>query len=521
MNGIYETKEAPATALIYCRVSSKKQTVDGTGLQSQEHRCIAHAAQRRYAVEKVFLESVSGGLDIANRPAMRDLLRYLDKQKKTGTRYVVIFDDHKRFARQTEVHLQLRRELELRGARVEYLNFMIEDSPEGKFIDTMLAAQAQLEREQIGRQTKQKTLARLERGYWTFRAPVGYKYVPSKQGGKELVINEPLASIVKEALEGFASGRFATQSEVKRFLEGKPEYPKDMPNGELRNQTIARLLEQLLYAGYLESPDWGVLRRKANHDALISLETFERVQERRKNNNYLPLRKDVGRDFVLRGAVCCHGCSKPLRSCWTKGNTKIYPYYLCQTKGCPDYGKSIARDKVEGAFETLLQEAEPPRSVVAVIRAMFKLAWDRQAEIAKATLQSLKQEVVKVEREIARLIERVMDASNPTVIRAYEQRIGELEKQKLIWQEKASKPTAPRHSFEEMLELTLLFFANPYKLWQMGGFEMKRTVLKLAFPGEITYDRNPAARTPMKAAAHRAFSAISNLQNQFGADERT
>jgi site-specific DNA recombinase len=64
-NTAYDIKHAPVTALIYCRVSSKKQTVDGTGLQSQEHRCIAHAAQRRYAVEKVFLESVSGGLDIA------------------------------------------------------------------------------------------------------------------------------------------------------------------------------------------------------------------------------------------------------------------------------------------------------------------------------------------------------------------------------------------------------------------------------------------------------------------------
>ena len=207
------------TALIYCRVSSRKQTVDGTGLQSQEHRCLAHAAHRQYPVEKVFLESVSGGLEIDNRPALRDLLRYLDKQKKSGTRYVVIFDDHKRFARHTQVHLQLHHELETRGAKVEYLNFSLDNSPEGKFIDTMLAAQSQLEREQISRQTREKTCARLERGYWTFRAPVGYKYMPSKQGGKELIKNEPLASIVKEALEGFASGRFATQAEVKRFLE--------------------------------------------------------------------------------------------------------------------------------------------------------------------------------------------------------------------------------------------------------------------------------------------------------------
>ncbi len=509
------------TALIYCRVSSKKQTVDGTGLQSQEHRCIAHAAQRHYPVEKVFLESVSGGLEINDRPALRDLLRYLDKQKKSGTRYTVIFDDHKRFARDTQVHLQLHDELEKRGAKVEYLNFTLDNSPEGKFIDTMLAAQSQLEREQIGRQTREKSCARLERGFWTFRAPVGYKYIPSKQGGKELAKDEPLASIMKEALEGFASGRFASQAEVKRFLEAQSEFPKDLPNGEIRNQTIARLMGQLLYAGYLEAKDWGIARRKANHEALISLETFEKIQRLHEGNAYLPMRKNIGQDFVLRGAVCCHGCRIPLRSCWTKGKAKLYPYYLCQTKACTEYGKSIARDKVEGAFEALLQTTEPPRSVVAVTKAMFRQAWEMQAAGAKAAVESFWQEAVKAEKEIKQLIERIMEASSPRVIQAYEQRIDELEKQKLVLQEKGTKPAAPIHSFEQMLELTLLFLTNPYKLWQMGRFEMKRTVLKLAFPEPITYDRNQAARTPLNAAPHRAFGGFLTSTLQNGAQKRT
>lgn len=152
------------TALIYCRVSDKKQ-LKGSGLASQEHRCLAHAKQRLYTVEETFLESVSGGLTITERPALQEMLRYLDRQKNSGKNYVVVFDDHKRFSRQTEQHLRLKRELSSRNARVEYLNFTVEDTPEGNFIDTMLAAQAQLEREQIGRQTRQKTTARLEKGF--------------------------------------------------------------------------------------------------------------------------------------------------------------------------------------------------------------------------------------------------------------------------------------------------------------------------------------------------------------------
>lgn len=94
----------------------------------------------------------------------------------------------------------------------------------------------------------------MEKGFWTFRAPIGYKYVPSKAGGKELVVDEPVASEVKEALEGFANGGFAKQAELKRFLESQPHFPKGLPNGELRTQTVVRLMEKVLYAGYLEAP---------------------------------------------------------------------------------------------------------------------------------------------------------------------------------------------------------------------------------------------------------------------------
>ncbi len=474
------------TALICCRVSDKKQTTEGSGLQSQEHRCLEHAMRRGYSVERVFVETVSGGVDIKDRPALRDLLHYLHQHKDSGKRYVVVFDDHKRFARETAVHLAIKKKLEQCNARTEYLNFSVDDTPEGTFIDTMLAAQSQLEREQNGRQTRQKTKARLEKGFWTFRAPVGYKYVKSKAGGKELVKHEPLASILTDALEGFASGRFASQAEVKRFLESQPEFPKDLASGEIRNQTMARILSQILYAGYLEAPRQNVSRRKAQHDALISLETFEKIQQRRKDTGYLPARKDISKDFVLRGAVACASCNVPLRSSWTKGNTKYYAYYLCQTKGCTEYGKSIPRDKIEGEFEMLLGTMQPPRGAHGLIKAMFKQAWDAHYSIAQRAAESFKHEVKTAEQDIKQLISRIMQATSPRVIAAYEERIEALEHKKLIAQEKSLKTAPAMRRFDDVLELTMLLLSNPQKLWAKGSFEAKRTLLKLAFSGIVT-----------------------------------
>ncbi|MCZ4269072.1 recombinase family protein [Rhodobacteraceae bacterium G21628-S1] len=55
-------------ALIYCRVSSSKQRLEGSGLESQEQRCRAYADEKGYDVEAVFPDDVSGGGDFMRRP---------------------------------------------------------------------------------------------------------------------------------------------------------------------------------------------------------------------------------------------------------------------------------------------------------------------------------------------------------------------------------------------------------------------------------------------------------------------
>lgn len=93
---------------------------------------------------------------------MRAMIAYLDAQ--VGKHHVVTFNDLKRFARDPRFHIKVRREFADRGARVECLNFKFEDSPEWRFIETIMAAQGQLEREQNGLQVVQKMKIRMEKG---------------------------------------------------------------------------------------------------------------------------------------------------------------------------------------------------------------------------------------------------------------------------------------------------------------------------------------------------------------------
>ncbi len=488
---------APSHAIIYCRVSSKKQKTEGDGLNSQEHRCRQYAELRGLTVDAVFSDDITGGGDFMKRPGMAGVLSYL--KKNCRHRYVVIFDDLKRFARDTRFHLTLRDTLAQYQASVECLNFRFEDTPEGRFVETVVAAGGELERHQNGRQAVQKMTARVERGYFVTRAPVGYRYEDSKREGRVLVPDEPFASIMREALEGYASGRFDLQVEVVRFLENHPEWPRNQSGKRAQhvNETrVSALLRHPVYAGIVAAPYWGVSARKGLHEALISLETHQAILHRLNGNRRAPARKDLSDDFALRGAVLC-GCGSPLTAGWSKGRAKSYPYYLCHNRGCTAgaYGKSIARGQIEGEFEALLQSLVPTEALFKAAFRMFKDLWEDRQRSAWERARDLKARLAQTERQISVLLDRIVEATQPDVVQAYEARIAALSTEKLVLSEKIAKSGQPSRSFEQSLRTACDFLANPYKVWNSGRLEDRRTVLKLAFTRRLEYIRNQGFRT--------------------------
>ena len=212
-------------AVIYCRVSSKSQEEEGHGLQSQETRCREYAVTKGYAVSAIFPDTVSGGGDFMQRPGMVDLLSFLDAQPHGN--FVAIFDDLKRFARDTRFQVDLRDTFRQRGATIECLNFKLDDSPKGQFIEIIMAAPSELKRKQNGRQVAQKLKAPMQNGYWIHTAPTSYRYQTVKGHGKVFMAEGPVASLIQGAFEGYASGRFQGQSEIKHFFEQRPSFPRN------------------------------------------------------------------------------------------------------------------------------------------------------------------------------------------------------------------------------------------------------------------------------------------------------
>ena len=92
-----------------------------------------------------------------------------------------------------------------------------------------------------------------------------------------------------------------------------------------------------------------------------------------------------------------------------------------------------------------------------------------------------------------------MHASLPSLIEKYESRVRDLEKEKLVMQEKInSDPELNKKldRFDDLFKHSMETLSNPQKLWLHGQFEHKRAVLKLAFKDNIIYDRNNGVQTP-------------------------
>ncbi len=126
-----------------------------------------------------------------------------------------------------------------------------------------------------------------------------------------------------------------------------------------------------------------------------------------------------------------------------------------------------------------------------------------QGQQTDAARQSLSVQITKAEAKIDQLVEHVMNAGNPRIAAAYETRITKLEKEKLLLAERMANLSTPRHTFEEMFELSLDFLSSPWKLWETGRIEARRLVLKLTFAQHLLYAKENGFRTPQATVPFR------------------
>jgi site-specific DNA recombinase len=472
-------------AVIYCRVSDPAQVKNGSGLTSQETHCREYAKRCKYQVEVAFHEEGITGA-IINRPQMQALLQYLRVHAKNEP-YIVIIDDINRLARDLKTHIELRTLISAAGGKLESPSIEFGDNSDSRLIEHILATVAAHQREKNAEQVYNRMRARMMSGYWVFQAPCGYKFERVAGRGKILMRDEPVASIVQDALENFASGRFESPVEIKRFLELQPIFPKNI-EGEIHLQRVIDLLNRQLYTGYMEYANWGIQLMRGHHEPIISMETYKQIQLRLKGKVTGVIRSDINQDFPLRGFILCDCCKRQLTASWSKGNSKRYAYYFCGNKKCPHKGKSISREVIETQFVDILRDIHPSAEFCGKTRSALEECWHQTIKEHDAATTNLTNEIRRIDRRMEQFIERSVDADS-TLVAVYEAQIGKLETHKANLKRELDSLSSGKGSFDGFLESVREFIASPQKLWSAGDIVSKRLTLKLVFAEKLFYHR--------------------------------
>lgn len=163
---------------------------------------------------------------------------------------------------------------------------------------------------------------------------------------------------------------------------------------------------------------------------------------------------------------------------------------------------------LEGEFEDILRDVQPSQTLMELARAMFANAWNMQLANARERAKSITLKIIGTDKQISTYLDRIVDASNPTVFERIQERIAKLEKEKLILEEKQEAEGQPIRPFDEMFELSMRFLSNPWNIWRNGRLEHKRTVLKLTFEERLQYDRNQGFQTPKTTIVFKALEGL-------------
>jgi len=508
--------------LIYARVSSPRQKTEGHGLESQEGRCRIELRRLNVPYVKTFPDSYSGGGDFMERPAMKELLNYIDKNPHK--KFLVIFDDLKRFARDTEFHFKLRTAFKSRNVSLRCLNYNFDDTPEGRFVETIMAGQAELERHQNRRQVIQKMKARLEAGYWTFGSKKGYDIIKDPIHGKIAVINDE-GRMLKEGLEKFANRDLIRKVDLCRFLVEKGFWKKQKPERYI--DKITHILQDCFYCGDIEYPEWEVTRRKGQHEGIIDPKTLRFIQELIKPKNEIKrIRKDISEDFPLRGLLVCENCHSHLTGAWSKGRKNKYPYYFCQNSSCSYKGKSVNAEIVLKNFFKILKNSSLNNKIDKVIINIFDRVWNDEINSFKKNEENNEKEKIVLEEKIRSLTDMVIKTDNQKLKEIYEKQIEKIvNKMENINSEFLGlyKDDIP---YRTALDKSLGLLKSPYFAWQKLNIKEQQELFFFIFEEKLSHNPKTGYRTDNIPYSKRLFEEFAtanthdvdtkqNLTNQF------
>lgn len=238
-----------SAAVIYIRVSTAEQ-VENHSLAAQERACIEFCARNDLDVVRIFREEGKSA-KTPDRPELQQLIRYCVENAKAQSITALVVYKTDRLARDMGDHVVIRQQLKFLGVGLCATQEAFDDSPQGAFVEGMMALMAQFDNEMRAVRTRDGMREAARAGRWVWQAPVGYRKPFVGVVGPSLELDPERAPLVAATFEEMATGTRSRASVLDhvtrlglRTRDGKP----------IAKQTFQRILMNPLYAGRVVVP---------------------------------------------------------------------------------------------------------------------------------------------------------------------------------------------------------------------------------------------------------------------------
>jgi len=472
-------------AVIYCRVSTEEQAKEGYSLDAQKKLCSRFAKGDGYRIAGIYRDEGKSATTL-NRPALQDLLAKCQQDKSIDA---VVVQETDRLARNTKDHLTIRAILKKAGVKlISVAQPMLDDSPEGNMIDTILASVNQFQSDINGRKTRKSLQEKFNKGWWPGWAPLGYLNKKSRNDQKIVVKDPEKWHLVKKVFKMYLTGNYSVVEIVEKLHK---KGLRSKTGVKVPYSIMTNILRNPFYAGVMR---WNGQERIGKHKPMIIPEEHKQILTIMDVHNYHACRRRK-HNFLLRGFVFCGICGQRYTADRHRAG-KISDYYHCSTRSIKHSNKNqnVETVNLEKQVEEQFKNIQFSKEFINLtIEKVKKFYQEKKAENERQRRILLNKKMkTERKREVAeeKLIAGIL--VDEDFVRMRNRFRGELN----LIQDEIDKLESKHDVDTDTAREALILARNVYKAYKKAPYEIKRLYLSFFWDKFLVRDRKIVKAKP-------------------------
>lgn len=453
--------------VLYMRYSSDRQNEQS--IEGQERICTAFCKAQGYNIVNKYIDRATSAYhDSAKRLEFQRMINDSEKHQWQG---IVVYKLD-RFARNRYDSAVYKARLKKNGVRVISATENISDNPEGVLLESVLEGMAEFYSKELSQKVSRgMTETALKCNSCGGHIPLGYKIE-----NKKFVIEPITAEYVKTAFKMYADGY--SIAEIYNIFNDRGY--KTSKGKDFNKNSFRGMFKNEKYIGVYKYKD---IRIENGIPAIIDMETWNKVQEKLKENAQAPARSTALVDYVLSQKLFCGHCGRNMNGESGYGNNgECYHYYACSGRkhhrDCKK--KNIKKDYIERVVAEETMKLLNPETIEYLAEETVRA---NRAEIKKNTLLPiLQQKINDIEKSINRLLKLVEDGAESSTL---SKRLSDLEKQKVSIQRQLLKE---QHSVVLLDKKQIIFWLSRFVDGDINDSEYRRHLIDLLVNCVYIYD---------------------------------